>query len=385
MTLTDYITEVKYEMADDNALVNSHHNITKIVFAINKARREINQDLKVYTKQFFISPLLAIDEYAIPADFLRSANVIDAKNGVRLIPAKQDESEILSDDIYEYRYGNLFYLNERKRKLVFLNPPDTDKIPRRYTISINKDRSVMQTNITDLSKTFTTETDTITNTKYWLVDSALPAEVIYDLSIGMKVYEGTTYIGLIKDIDYTNSKIKLNVETDFSKTVLTFKYDTGDITDYAFWKGYLKLMDINNTTHYIYCRYSLIEKLGDATNYEIRISQWNITDEAQNSVDYYNWTLIEFIPYVVNYIGTTTDLVMTTNETEDMPLDITKLVPIYASMLLYMREGRNDMAIVKQRNYLGMREEIVERMNEQKNEIYNKNLVTKKNSIYRRY
>ena len=204
MTLENYIDEVKYEIADDNAIVNAHHNSTKIIFAINKARREINQDLKLYTKQMFLIPSLAIDSYEIPSDYLRSANVVDVKNALRLIPAKQEEAEILDDDSYVYKYGNLFYVNERKRKLIFLSPPQITDIPTNYLVEVELGRNIIKTDLDDIS-----DSCTINTNRYWVT----PTTDVSLLSLNMRVY-GTSdeLLGTIIDIDPDNDLIKLSSE-----------------------------------------------------------------------------------------------------------------------------------------------------------------------------
>jgi hypothetical protein len=309
LTLSEYRELTRFELSDDDSIVAPHHPDSKLNFAINLARKTVNQELKLYQAYNPIIPELYIDEYTLPTDYLSPIKVVDVEDEVELTPIAIEQGEILDDSYYTLSFGNLFVINTRKRTITFLDPPDSDLVPPAYTI-----------------------------------DSSV----------------GTAF-------DFTNNKIIVNaVEAGYvlnqigkwndSKGYIKVTVNDGS-DDYIQYCRYSKIVyDETNDEYTIYIPSWNI--LDDTT-----------IDNSTLESTFTSGT-VKFVPYIMYYYANPPKLV-NDDDVCQLPNDAQELVAIYSAFQLYLREGDSNKANAMWSRYEVEKQKVLSQINESRGVLYN--------------
>lgn len=400
MQLQDYISELRDRISDNQTLIETHFSDSELTSFINRSRRMVNQMIPQYENQDYIIPDLWIDEYDLPSDFIAMKTVYNPYDNRYYPPTNKAKAEIFPEDFADTMvYQNLFYINEKRKRITFLKPPE--KVPMRFeiksfsrttnTIVIDNCAGVGTLTSSGTSVTMSGETTVHLKAGYKITcsgDTIAISEITSDQTFTLASAPGTdwaaeTYTVLKSDdtipviTDWMSLKPYIQLKGSVAAktgtwsayaTTLTLNNVTSlqvgmEITGAGIQKG-TTILTIPSTTSitiskpttasgsttalnfytYEYCRVSVIKANSDYTEYTLYISAWNLKD-----IDYdYTFAADDYVTmvtYVHEYISNPKPLASDTDE-DRLPMEVQELVVIYAEALAFQRDNLVDRRAV---------------------------------------
>lgn len=329
-TLADYRTETRYEIDDYNATIENLHSDAELNYLINEARTYLNQDLLDYRKPVLLFPKAHIDSYDLPADFITALNLVDIETSTTINPTKSNKAKMLQNRPVSYFY-DLFYIDENKRKIIFLTSPDTaDEEP---------DYSVILFDRANKNLTLNSSTGTFGDISNWT-----------GLKGYLKLVNGanTEYVRY-SYIDYKEASTITGNTTSASTTIDGIS-DTSDLLAGATVTGsgipagaYITAVATSSITISAAATATATGvsiSVGDVA--KVYIGDSNVTHDADITVDYASGTAT-FATYALNYIADPPALVNDTDE-DVLSREVQDIVKYAAAMNAYLRESRTNLA-----------------------------------------
>jgi hypothetical protein len=400
MNLSEYRSELRDRISDNQSIVQTRFTDAQLNSFINLSRRVINKLIPVYENQDYIIPELWIDEYNLPKDFISMGRVYNPFDERYYYPIKKEKAEVLSDDFwYSLVYENLFYINEKRKRITFMKPPAT--VPLSFTISaLDRDANIITIDTCNGAGTVTTVGTAVTLSG----DTTSHLRAGYQITVGAETIAIDSITG---DQTFTLESAPASDWSADSYTVLESDDSIPDIGSWSSIKPYIRLKataetlgfdwDAKGTTltlhdplddldnieigmelsctgiqkntlvldkptaltvliskpaisagtdddvsfyTYEYCRVSKILANSGKTAYTLYVSGWNLKD-LNYAYDFTVGDLISMVSYVHEYISNPKNL-DSDSEEDRMPLEIQELVTVYAESLCFLTLNLTD-------------------------------------------
>lgn len=279
MTLYDYIVDLRIRIDDEPYGIDPYYTNAQLATFINNARRDIARKLGFYEKYKPILPKLFIDEYDLPTDFKQCTIIYDIELQKEHYPSNKANAETTRTYLDLSITDNLFYINETRKKLTFLTPPDLDMVELPYAVAtFDRDKN----KITVDSPAYTAGTGTIAvSTTGVTISGGSTTEI----SVDFLVKDSAGTVVEVESIT-NNYHFVVNAATLATGTgAWSYARKLSTLGDWASIKPFAKL------SHGATNEYIRISKITNtcSSEYTIWVSSWDVLGDYKNQVNVYDY------------------------------------------------------------------------------------------------